>query len=182
MDENVRQRFAPIQVSLKDGRLITIRFLEPRDVAALGDFYESVPREDVRFYCPHPLTRQKAAEKAAEAAGPRLVALVAESSTGEIVGYAWYRWKADDSRSSGLGICIRRDHQGIGTGRALMPRLLEVARDVGPPLMTLTVQKANARAVALYQQMGFRIVAEQMRRAFDEFPAEPEYRMELRVR
>ncbi len=182
MCEDARQHFAPSQVTLRDGRPIAIRFLAPGDAGALGDLYESIPREDYRFYRPHPLTRERAAEKAAAAAGPRFVALVAESPGGGIGGYAWYRWKADDSSSSTFGICIRRDYQGVGTGRALMSRLLEVARQVGPAVMTLTVQKANVRALALYRQMGFRIVGEQVQPAFEEFPAEPEYRMELRTR
>lgn len=182
MCKDVRQRFMPIEAPLKDGRLVTIRFLEAKDAQALGDFFEAVPREDYRFFRPHPLTRQKAAEKAAEAAAPRLVALVAEDPGAQIVGYASCRWNADDSPSSRFGICIRRDHQGVGMGRALTARLLAVARSVGPPVMALTVQKANVRAVALYQQMGFRIVAERMHPASKEFPAEPEYRMELAVR
>jgi len=43
--------------------------------------------------------------------------------------------------------------------------------------MCLTVQLANPRAVRLYQQMGFRIVRQQMRNASNIFPAEPEYFM-----
>jgi ribosomal protein S18 acetylase RimI-like enzyme len=57
-------------------------------------------------------------------------------------------------------------------------RLLEAARIHGPPVMSLTVQKANKRAVALYRKTGFRIVREQQR-ATD---GEPEYCMELNVR
>ena len=48
--------------------------------------------------------------------------------------------------------------------------------------MSLTVQKANPRAVALYQKMGFEIVREQMRNQVEEFPPEPEYYMERKVR
>jgi len=50
--------------------------------------------------------------------------------------------------------------------------------------MSLTVQLANNRAVALYHKMGFTIVREQMRAASEAcgFPAETEYYMERRVR
>jgi ribosomal protein S18 acetylase RimI-like enzyme len=170
------------RVRLKDGRFVTIRSFAPADGAALGEFYESIPRSDERFYCPHPLTREKAAEEAAQAAGPRFVGVVAEAEDGRIAGYAWYRWKADESPASGFGICVRPEYQGAGAGRALMARLLAVARRFGPPVMGLTVQVANGRAVALYRSMGFRVVREQVRPAFDGFPAEAEYRMELRVR
>jgi len=84
-----------------------------------------------------------------------------------------------------FGICIGRDLQGRGVGRALMVRLAEVAESVGPPVMQLTVQLANARAVALYRSMGFRVVREQMRANDDAgygFPPEPEYLMERETR
>jgi ribosomal protein S18 acetylase RimI-like enzyme len=85
---------------------------------------------------------------------------------------------------SHFGLCIRRGLQASGAGNALMTRLLEVAKEIGPPVMGLTVQKANARAVALYTKMGFRVVREQMRgpMAVDGFPPEPEYYMERRTR
>ena len=57
-------------------------------------------------------------------------------------------------------------------------RLKEIAVTVGPPLMTLTVQKKNPKAVELYTRMGFRIIREQLRPADNE----PEYYMEMPVR
>jgi len=135
-----------------------------------------------------------------------------EPWSGAIVGYAWYRWRDEgeqpggsrqpsDSRqpsgselpsdsgllsgtaqSSIFGICLREAYRGAGLGQALIARLLEIARAVGPPVMALTVQLANPRAVALYQKMGFRIVREQMREAIGDFVAEPEYAMEQVVR
>ncbi len=83
---------------------------------------------------------------------------------------------------STFGICISRDCQGSGAGRALMTRLLDIAREVGPPIMTLTVQHANPRAVALYRAMGFTPVREQLREVKFGFPEEPEYCMERPVR
>ena len=65
-----------------------------------------------------------------------------------------------------------------------MTRLAQIAEKVGPPVMTLTVQEANPRAVALYQSMGFSIVRAQIRQEMEGhgFPPEPEYLMERRVR
>ena len=59
-----------------------------------------------------------------------------------------------------------------------MRRLLEIAQTVGPLVISLTVQKANPRAIRLYRTMGFRLVREQTRPASNWFPAEPEYYME----
>jgi ribosomal protein S18 acetylase RimI-like enzyme len=119
------------------------------------------------------LDRDQALRKAADAGSPTFVCVVLEDRDGELAGYAWYRWQAGADRS-GFGICARRDRQGSGGGTALMTALLAVAAEYGPPIMTLTVQKANPRAVALYGKMGFRVVREHLR-ASDQ---EPEYAME----
>jgi ribosomal protein S18 acetylase RimI-like enzyme/mannose-6-phosphate isomerase-like protein (cupin superfamily) len=176
-------RYPPVTTALKDGREITLRLLSTHDAEALGDFYDSMPRATWRFYCPPRLTRQDAAWRAKWATTPTFVCVVAEDEAGgRIVGYNWYQWKDDQSRESVFGICIREEYRGVGLGRALMTRLLAIGREIGPAVMSLTVQLANPRAVALYQKMGFRIIRQQMRSKVADFPAEPEYYMEQEMR
>ena len=180
-----RARYAPVERTLKDGRALTLRLLEPTDTEELTRFYESVPPEDFRFYRAQPLTREMARKMAEERADTvNLVCLVGVDAAagGRIAGYAWYDWKEPQAPMSTFGICVRRGYQDGGMGRILMERLLEIAREVGPPIMNLTVQKANPRAVALYQKMGFAIVREQMRGPSPIFEPEPEYYMEQPVR
>ncbi|MBN1247782.1 MAG: GNAT family N-acetyltransferase [Anaerolineae bacterium] len=178
-----RTRFPPVPVSLKDGREAVLRLLETGDAEALADFYGALPRETWRFYCPPRLTSIDAAKKAARALDSRLVCVVAEdATTNQIIGYDWYTWKDEASRASVFGICLRESHRGAGLGHALMEQLLRIAREVGPPVMSLTVQLANPRAIALYTKMGFRIVRQQVRKAVGYFPAEPEYYMEREAR
>ncbi|MCE9589403.1 MAG: GNAT family N-acetyltransferase [Planctomycetes bacterium] len=175
-------RFPAVNLTLRSGERIMIRPLRTSDAAAMGDFYESVPREDFRFYCPHELTRDTAARTAAGADSPVGVVIVMATTPGQIAGYAWYRWEKPESPTSMFGICVRRGWQDCGAGRALIERIKEVSRAIGPPLMTLTVQQANPRAVALYQKMGFSIVRSQVRPVQLGFPPEPEYAMEMRTR
>ncbi len=177
------KKFPPVKVKLKNGAFVCIRFLLPSDGKALAEFYRHVPAEDFRFYCPYPLTEQQALENAAEAFSPAKVVLVLEKEHNQIGGYCWYRWQ-EGCQCSTFGICISRSLQGTGAGKALMTRLLEIAREVGPPIMSLTVQVANVRAVNLYQKMGFVIVRKQMREEKKELnlPPEPEYYMEKKVR
>jgi ribosomal protein S18 acetylase RimI-like enzyme len=183
MQLDAHPSFPPEETTLKDGRMVILRLIAPDDGEALGDFYDSLPRATWRFYCPPRLTRVDAAQKAALAASPTEVCLVTEDpERGEIAGYAWYRWKDGASRTSVFGICLREGYRGAGLGQALMARLLEIAESVGPPVMELTVQLSNPRAVALYTKMGFEIVIEQMRPRVGDFPAEPEYLMERPVR
>jgi ribosomal protein S18 acetylase RimI-like enzyme len=183
MQRDAQPGFPPVDTSLKDGRTVILRLITPKDGEALGDFYDSLPRATWRFYCPPRLTRIDAARKAALADSPTEVCLISEDpESGAIAGYAWYRWENPSSPSSVFGICLREGYRGAGLGRALMARLLQISASVGPPVMELTVQLANPRAVALYTKMGFEIVAEQVRPQVADFPAEPEYAMERPVR
>jgi ribosomal protein S18 acetylase RimI-like enzyme len=175
-------RFPPTSIALENGHVVILRFLSSEDADALGDFYGSLPRATYRFYCPHPLTHGNAARLAARASSPMLVALLAEDEAHEIVGYASYHWQHDDSRASTFGICLRQAYRGIGLGQAMVERLLEIAQHVGPPVMSLTAQKGNPRALALYRKTGFQVVREQMRGQVEEFPPEPEVYMERQVR
>ena len=174
-----QERFGPTRAAMKDGREVILRPLKLHDGEALAEFYAAVPREDYRFYCPHPLTRQRALDNAGAAGSPFAVVIVAaDADGGRIVGYGWYRWKDERLRASTMGICIRRGYQSGGLGRALIGRLLEIAGSVGPAFMQLTVQLANPRAIALYRSMGFEVIAEQMREPKEEFGAEREYQMD----
>lgn len=177
-----RIRFGPVFADLKDCRRVALRILLPSDGEAVADFYESVPRKDFRFYAPHALTREEGHRTAGRADAPRFVCVVGVGESGEIVGYGWYDWREPDSPLSSFGICVRTTHQGSGLGRALLGRALEIGRTVGPPRMCLTVQKANARAFALYSSMGFHVVREQMVGERWGFAPEPEYYMERDVR
>lgn len=177
------QRFPPKELRLKNDDRATLRLLSPKDGGALAEFYKGVPLEDIRFYCPHRLDREQALANAAKAHSPMEVVLVVETMSREIGGYAWYRWREEKSDLSTFGICVSRAWQGRGVGEVLMTRLLEIAREVGPPTMSLTVQLANERAVRLYRKMGFIVVREQMRgKHLHGFAPEPEYYMERRVR
>jgi ribosomal protein S18 acetylase RimI-like enzyme len=176
-----KDKFPPMPAPLRNERQATMRFLRRSDVSLLGDFYEAMPPTAPRFYWPHPLTRENGEKWALEEAdSPFCVTLVLETPEGEIAGYAWYRWRGEEAQGSTYGICIRKDYQGCSAGRVLTERLLHIAETVGPPIMRLTCQHANVRAVQLYQKMGFKITKEGMVEARREYPAEPQYWMERR--
>lgn len=182
MLKNDQVQFPSKTVTLKDNRVVTLRFLTADDAEKLSDFYLSIERAAYRFYCPHPLTREQAEQKVAKALVPTAVYLVAENERQQIVGYASYWWNAEDDEPSTFGICIQKAYRGVALGQALIARLSEIAKDIGPSVMSLTVQKANPRAFALYSKMGFQVLREQMRGQVEEFPPEPEYYMEREVR
>lgn len=184
MTPDDRRRFPAVPVTLRDGRTAVIRPLLSADGEAMVEFYAAVPSQDFRFYCPHPLDRAHALANAARADSPLELVQVLDLGDGRIGGYAWCRWNDPQAPQSVFGLCVRPECQNAGAGRALMGRVLEIARVLGPPRIALTVQKANPRAVALYRSMGFCVVREQVRPAGFQpgLPEDPEYAMERPAR
>lgn len=166
-----------VRRTLRDGRFVGLRLLTPQDGERLARFYAGVPREDFRFYCPHPLDREHALRNAAAADAPDNTVLVAVVED-EIVGYCWVRTKPGENDFGTFGICVARTFQGCGLGTLLIERLLEITESQGPPVIHLTVQEANPRAVALYTRFGFRITRRGIREASSGFPEEPQFWME----
>jgi ribosomal-protein-alanine N-acetyltransferase len=58
-----------------------------------------------------------------------------------------------------LNVCIARDRQGQGHGRALLAHLLDRARALGAELVFLEVRPSNLAAINLYESMGFNEIA-----------------------
>ncbi|MCK5804470.1 MAG: GNAT family N-acetyltransferase, partial [Lentisphaeria bacterium] len=179
MLSELHTRFPAESVALRDGSAVVFRLLTTEDGERLARFYESIPREDLRFYCPHVLDREHGLANAVAADEAGQFVLVVEHEN-EIAGYAWVR---GDGESGGFGMCMRRDFQGRGAGGKLVRRLFEIVDEVGPGVVNLTVQTANQAAVALYTRIGFRVTKKGMRgpKSMFGFPDEPQSWMQ-RVR
>ncbi|WP_183422830.1 ribosomal protein S18-alanine N-acetyltransferase [Luteibacter sp. Sphag1AF] len=54
-----------------------------------------------------------------------------------------------------LNICIGNDHRGLGYGRRMMRRLLDLARWYGTERIFLEVRPSNPVAKELYESLGF---------------------------
>src|ERR1019366_416965 len=97
------------------------------DAEAIADFYAAIPDEDGIYYLPPSArTPDAAASRAALAESPYEVCLVLVDDEGVIHGEAWYRWGDDRLNQSVFGIGIRRTMQGVGAGRLIMQRLMEI--------------------------------------------------------
>ena len=167
------------RVTLRDGRPITIRLLQATDAEAVAEFYGAIPDKDGMYYIPPSArTHEKAVERAAMADSPYEVCLVLVDDAGMIHGEAWFRWSAERTEQSMFGIAIRRTMQGVGAGRLIMGRLMEIGDVYGPPVMNLTAQEENERAWKLYVSMGFVILRRQIRPAREDAPELPEFYME----
>ncbi len=54
-----------------------------------------------------------------------------------------------------LNVCVRRDEQGRGYGRALVSHMLERAKRRGAEMIFLEVRPSNLVAISLYRSLGF---------------------------
>jgi phosphinothricin acetyltransferase len=91
---------------------------------------------------------------------PRHPVIVAET-VGEVVGWGSlnvfnarpaYRFVAD------VSVYVERAHRGKGVGRAVLARLVELAREHGYHKVVLSAFPFNPGGMALYERMGFRTV------------------------
>ena len=65
-----------------------------------------------------------------------------------------------DERTPELAIAVVPNARGRGVGSALLKALLERARADGYPTLSLSVDRANAGAIELYERYGFQRVSE----------------------
>ena len=56
-----------------------------------------------------------------------------------------------------LGLSVRQKYWGIGLGRTLSEELILDARELGLTRVELRVRHDNARAIALYEEIGFQL-------------------------
>lgn len=75
----------------------------------------------------------------------------------EIVGYCGYFVLYENAEILTIGVA--QEKQGRGYGRLMMEKMLTEAQKLGAQVMTLEVRVNNQKAIALYQDFGFEIVA-----------------------
>ena len=89
--------------------------------------------------------------------------VVAQLDSGAIIGAAWVRIMNDyghvDDETPSLAISVYKQYRRLGIGTAMLKTLLSILQANGYQKTSLAVQKVNY-AVKLYQQLGYKIVAE----------------------
>lgn len=81
--------------------------------------------------------------------------LVAEVG-GAIAGYALIAFRRGSAIARLYSIAIHPDYRGRSLGRALMKDSEKIARSAGADRMRLEVRARNRRAIALYEEQGYR--------------------------
>ena len=103
-----------MQVTLKNGRAITVRLKMTGDGEALGEMLANCSERTYHFFHPYPLTHESGLKVAAN---ENIICFIAFADDGVAVGYIWI---GREGETPTLGICVRDGWQGLGIGRALM--------------------------------------------------------------
>ena len=74
-----------------------------------------------------------------------------------IIGYIVFWLLGDQTQITTLGICF--EEQGKGYAKLLMEACIKATKEKGYPTITLEVCISNEKAIQLYHQYGFQIVA-----------------------
>lgn len=156
--------FAPITITLKDGRKAILRSPVKEDARELLDYlYTTCAETPFLLRAPQdPVLTLEEEEAFIEGAvsNPDRVMILCVMD-GRVAGTCDLRFsnRAKTKHRADMGIALRKDYWGLGIGTAMMKQLIALARArEGVIQLQLEYLEGNARARALYEKMGFRIV------------------------
>ncbi len=76
---------------------------------------------------------------------------------GKIVGYAGFETIVDEGHVINMAVADECRRQGVG--RSLMERIIEESKSAKLKRLILEVRISNRAAIALYEKMGFQVIA-----------------------
>lgn len=152
-------------LTLKDGRPCLLRAPRAEDAEELLRFITAISGE-TPFILRTPEECTETVEQEARflegvLSSPDCMMIVAQVD-GEIAGNCQINFKKHikEKHRASLGIGLYRKYWGLGIGTALLNELFAAARARGVTQIELQHIEGNVRARALYEKVGFRVVAE----------------------
>lgn len=152
---------APETVSLKNGKTAVFRAAEPDDAPEMIAFLKDTAGE-TPF-----LLRYPDEADFTEEAERRILQNWLDDPSGIMLN-AWVDGRLAGNcalmpkggrrkirHRAGVAIAIRKAYWGLGLGKALLTRVLTLAKELGYEQVELEVISGNDRALGLYQRMGF---------------------------
>lgn len=135
-----------------------MRTLQETDTELLYRFFSRLSPSVRAFFYPHPFDL-KFARKITTKIEPhkrlRMVATVDQKGPKEIIGYSFFNFSPFSRRFAMGGTAVLEEHMGQGVGSALMASKVELARRLGTREIWATLNKDNARVIALDKKFGF---------------------------
>ena len=150
--------FAPVRVTLRDGRSVTVRELRPDDAAAVRSAAEQLSEESrYRRFMRAVKVTPAGIDRVVRPLADReraLVAVAGEETGGTIVGGARYVRGADDETCE-FAVMVADAWQGAGLASSLMRALIRDASTRGLKRMEGYVLAANRPMLDLAGRLGF---------------------------
>ena len=127
-------RFIRETVTLRNGRRVVLRPIRPSDAPLLVQFHDRLSPDSryFRFFGPKPVLKPREAEYLASVDFQSRFAIVAvgiDDDKGAIVAVGRFDLVGQDMAEP--AIVVRDDYHGVGLGRELLERMIEVARGRG---------------------------------------------------
>ncbi len=146
------------RLSLKDGREVTLRAATEDDAFGVLLLIDAVAHERVYLLNTEAywgVEGQRDWIRAVHRTGGAM--LVAEAPEGEVVAWAdLARPHALLARHTAtLGTGVRADWRDVGLGRALLREITGMAHELGIEKLELHVRSTNARAIHVYESLGW---------------------------
>lgn len=147
-------------VTLRDGRVVTIRPIRPEDEAAHYAFLARMTRQDIVYRFFHYIERMPRSEMArlTQIDYEREMAFIASWMSGDGVPETLgaVRMVADpDRHAAEFSIIVRSDLKGLGLGSLLLRKLLDYARRLGVQRLAGDVMAENSAMLQLARRFGF---------------------------
>ena len=156
--------YMPQYHNLPDGRQVFLRFPDPeRHAATLINFLKTVCDEtDFLSQAPDEVTFTEEEEKEFLKkinADPKSLMILAEVN-GELAGNCSLTIgeKRRNAHRATMGIALYEKYWGLGIGKLLVQAVIDTARQKGIDYLELEVVADNARAIDLYERMGFETI------------------------
>lgn len=146
-------------ITLRDGRAVTLRSSEAKDLAAFVAAFGKLSSESrhSRFMASVKVLPEALLARAVLPSPEQDAQLVAEDEKGEIVG-AGHEAILPDRRSCEFSVTVADGWRGIGLASALMRELIADARGRGLERMEGWVLSENTAMLDLARRLGFQVL------------------------
>ena len=150
----------PREVTIKDGRHLSLRLVEAGDKQRLLKFAKSLPPDDLLFLRTDITDPATIDEWMRSIEAGRTITVLAELDS-DVAGYASLhtegaRWTR---RVGEVRVQVRVDYRGAGLGKRLVGEIFRLGQDFGLKKMAamMTLDQTSARAA--FEELGFQVEA-----------------------
>ncbi|MGH7814740.1 MAG: GNAT family N-acetyltransferase [Candidatus Binataceae bacterium] len=150
----------PIEIKLSDGRVATVRAMEPSDLDEIARFAANLPANDLLFLRTDITNREVVKQWVDNIRKGQTFTLLAEID-GDLAAYASVhldqaRWTR---RVGEIRILSSTRYRGLGLGKRLAAEIFDVARSLGLKKITAQMTPDQAAARSAFERLGFQVEA-----------------------